>query len=120
MAQPTMGADHKESMDALLAHMTAMGWNTDRPLRWIYRFDAFERAPLEGLIPKLRALGYSGIGIDASLGQDCFSLTFELVAQATSERLFPDQKDFEGMLQPDGLGQPWFHSCRIEAADVAI
>jgi|SRR5215510_12653964 len=86
------------------------GIDVDAPLHWRYRFDAWERRPLELLAIQLERFGYTNPRFDASTGQDCFSLTVEIVEKRSPQLMHRRDREIRGLVHRDGEGQPWFHS----------
>jgi hypothetical protein len=112
-----MSTDDREALSGwehFLRYLRAeKGIDVNSPLRWRYRFDAWERGALELLARQLQQFGYESPRIDASLGEDCFSLTVEIVEQRTPQLMLQRERELQGLVHRDGEGQPWFHSMQF-------
>jgi hypothetical protein len=102
-------------LERLFDHLRAtQSLDVDRPLLWRYRFDAWERKPLEDLAIKLVDLGYSNLRFDASSGEDCFSLTVEVVETRTPFFMLERERELRPLTFKDGEGQPWSRGMSVQ------
>jgi hypothetical protein len=105
-----------EGYEKWFNHLRATGVNTDTPLRWRYRFDAWDRDVLEALLTKLEAFGYGSPQFDGSI-ESCFSLTVEIVERRTPQLMLARDREIAPLVKPDGEGQPWEHSMSVSWGD---
>jgi hypothetical protein len=101
-----------EGYEKWFDHLRATGVNTGQPMRWRYRFDAWDRDALEALLPRLEAFGYRNPQFDGSIGS-CFSLTVEIVETRTPQLMLARDREIAPLVKRDGEGQPWEHSMSV-------
>jgi hypothetical protein len=103
-----------EEFKDLVSKLRETGWDTDAPMRWSYRFDAWDRSELEKLVPKLQALGYLNPRIDGSEAS-CFSLIVEVIEPISLDRM--NAQPLADSVCRDGEGEPWYRGCSMESYD---
>jgi hypothetical protein len=110
-----MTPNHPSDLDGYqkwFDHLRTTGVNVDGPLRWRYRFDAWDRHVLEALLARLQGFGYVSPKFDGS-EESCFSLTVEIIERRTPELMLARDREIAPLVKRDGEGQPWEHSMSV-------
>lgn len=108
--------DDLEGYAKWFKHLRSTGVNTEQPLLWRYRFDAWDRNVLEKLSSTLEAMGYTNAEFGGS-SESCFSLTVEIVEKRNPQLMLIRDREIATLVKRDGEGQPWEHSMSVTWGD---